>query len=330
MESEKNTTPKKKILPVILALIVIASVAFGISKYVYSQHHEDTDDAQIDSDISPVIARVAGYVNEIQFEDNQHVNKGDTLIKLDDRDLQIKVQQAEAALANASANVPVAKANVVTAEANQSTAKTAIDAAKIRVWKATQDMNRYTNLIADKSVTQQQFDAVKAEKESAEAALQTTIKQQQATTAQIGSVQQMIAVANSSLQQRQADVDYAKLQLSYATIIAPASGLASKKNVQSGQLVNAGTPLLSIVSDENIYVIANFKETQLTKMKEGLAVEIKTDAFPDENIEGTIYRFSAATGAKFSLLPPDNATGNFVKVVQRIPIKITFIYWRVI
>ncbi len=322
MEPEKNKSKKKKILPIILALIIIASATFGISKYIYSQHHEDTDDAQIDSDISPVLARVSGYVNEIRFEDNQHVNKGDTLIKLDDRDLQIKVQQAEAALANAAANVPFIKSNVTTAQANQATSKSAIDAAKVRVWKATQDFSRYQNLIADKSVTQQQFDAVKAEKDAAEAALETTIKQQQVSGAQIQSAQQMISVANSTLQQRQADVDYAKLQLSYATIIAPATGLASKKNVQQGQLVNAGSPLLSIVSDSNIYVIANFKETQLTRMKEGLSVEIKTDAFPGEKIEGTVYRFSAATGAKFSLLPPDNATGNFVKVIQRVPVKI--------
>lgn len=321
MESEKNSS-KKKILPIILSLIVIASVTFGISKYVYSQHHEDTDDAQIDSDISPVLARVSGYVNDIRFEDNQHVNKGDTLIKLDDRDLQIKVQQAEAALANAGANVPVVKSNVVTAEANQATAKSTIDAAKVRVWKAIQDFNRYQNLLAEKSVTQQQFDAIKAEKESAEAGLQTTMKQQQATAAQIASAQQMISVANSTLQQRQTDVDFAKLQLSYATIIAPAGGVASRKNVQQGQLVNAGYPLLSIVSDNDVFVIANFKETQLTKMKEGLSVDIIADAFPGEKIEGTVYRLSAATGAKFSLLPPDNATGNFVKVVQRVPVKI--------
>ena len=322
MEPEKNNSKKKKILPVILALIVIASATFGISKYIYSQHHEDTDDAQIDADISPVLVRVSGYVNEIRFEDNQHVNKGDTLVKLDDRDLQIKLQQAEAALANASANVPVVKSNVTTAQANSATANTAIDAAKVRVWKATQDFNRYQNLINDKSVTQQQFDAIKAEKDAAEAALQTAMKQQQASAAQIQSAQEMISVANSSLQQKQADVDYAKLQLSYATVIAPVSGLASRKTIQPGQFVNAGTPLFSIVSDSDMYVIANFKETQLTKMKEGLPVEIKADAFPGEKIQGTVYRFSAATGAKFSLLPPDNATGNFVKVVQRIPVKI--------
>lgn len=322
MSSEKNGSNKKKMLPVILAIIVIASLAFGISKYIYAQHHEDTDDAQIDNDISPVLARVSGYVNEIRFEDNQKVNKGDTLIKLDDRDLQIKVEQALAALENAKAGISVSNANVSSAMANIETTKANVEAAKVRVWKATQDFTRYQNLMAEHSVTQQQFDIAKAEKETAEAGLQTALKQQQATVMQGKSTQELVSASQSVIAQRQADVDFAKLQLSYACIIAPASGVASRKNVQPGQLVNAGTPLFAIVNDENIYVIANFKETQLTKMHEGLSVEVIADAFPKNKMQGTVYRFSAATGAKFSLLPPDNATGNFVKVVQRIPVKI--------
>ncbi|MEP7167827.1 MAG: HlyD family secretion protein [Bacteroidota bacterium] len=319
---KKDGSNKKKILPIILALIVISSVAFGISKYVYSLHHEDTDDAQVDADISPVLARVSGYVNEIRFLDNQQVQKGDTLIKLDDRDLQIKLQQAQAAYDNANANITVARANVGTAQANFETSKANVDAAKIRIWKATEDFKRYENLIADHSVTQQQFDEAKAEKETAEAALQTATKQQQASAMQTQAVQQQVAVTQSQLSQKQADIDFARLQLSYTIITSTANGIASRKSVQPGQLVSAGSPLFAVVSDNDVYVIANFKETQLTKMKEGLPVEIKADAFPDEKIEGSVYRFSAATGAKFSLLPPDNATGNFVKVVQRIPVKI--------
>ena len=320
-ETPKNS--KKKILPIILTLIIIASAAFGITKYIYSSHHEDTDDAQVDADISPVLARVAGYVNEIRFEDNQHVKEGDTLIKLDDRDLRIKVEQEEASVANANASIIAAKGNVATAQANLETVKSNnIDAAKIRLWKATQDFNRYEKLLAEKSVTQQQFDVAKAEKETAESVLQAANKQEISNVTQVRSAEEQVAVAESQLKQKQADLDYAKLQLSYATIISPATGLASRKNVEPGQLVNAGTPLFAVVSDSGVYVIANFKETQLTKMKEGLSVAIEADAFPDKEINGTVYRFSAATGAKFSLLPPDNATGNFVKVVQRVPIKI--------
>ncbi|HXF28729.1 MAG TPA: HlyD family secretion protein, partial [Chlamydiales bacterium] len=279
-------------------------------------------DAQVDADISPVLARVAGYVNEIHFEENQKVSKGDILVKLDDRDLAIRVLQAQAAIDNATAGIAVAKANVSTAESNTASATSSIETAKVRLWKATEDFNRYQKLIQDKAITQQQFDVVKAEKESAEAALQTATKQQQAAAMQAQASQQQVIVAQSSLSQRQADLDFAKLQLSYATVTAPSSGIASKKNVQPGQLVNSGTPLLSIVQDSAAYVVANFKETQLTKMKEGLSVEVTVDAFPDKKIEGNIYNFAAATGAKFSLLPPDNATGNYVKVVQRVPVKI--------
>ncbi|MEO5571503.1 MAG: HlyD family secretion protein [Bacteroidia bacterium] len=319
---EKSNSKKKKILPVILALIVIASVAFGINKYIYAQHHEDTDDAQVDADISPVLARVSGYVNEIRFSDNQQVIKGDTLIKLDDRDLQIKLQQTQAGYDNANASITVARANAGTAEANLESVKSNVETAKVRVWKATEDFKRYENLIAQNAGTRQQFDAAKAEKETAEAALKTATKQQQAAVMQSQAAKEQIALAQSQLSQRQAEIDFAKLQLSYTTIISPANGIASRKNVQPGQLVSAGAPLFAVVSTDDICVIANFKETQLTKMKEGLQVDVKSDAFPDEKIDGTVYRFSAATGAKFSLLPPDNATGNFVKVVQRIPVKI--------
>ncbi len=322
MENTEQKKPRKKAPLIILSLVIISAAAFGINKYIYARHHVDTDDAQVDADINPVLSRVAGYVQEIRFEENQHVNKGDTLVKLDERDLQIKVMQAEAALENAKAFIAVARANTGTAIANISAASSNVEVAKVRVWKATQDFNRYQNLLNDKAVTQQQFDAAKAEKLSAEAQLEAINKQEAAASTQGQASNQQVTVAQSTIAQRQADLDFAKLQLSYAAILAPASGLASKKNIQVGQYVNAGTALFAIVSDSNVYVMANFKETQLEKMKTGLPVEVKADAFPDTKIEASVYSFSPATGAKFSLLPPDNATGNYVKVVQRVPVKI--------
>jgi membrane fusion protein (multidrug efflux system) len=323
MENTEQKKSKKKRAPLlILAVVLVSAAAFGINKYIYSLHYVDTDDAQVDADINPVLARVSGYVEDIRFEENQHVLKGDTLVKLDDRDLQIKVEQAKAALDNATANNAVAKANVGTAHANTATAYSNVEAAKVRVWKATQDFNRYENLLKDKAITQQQYDAAKAEKLSAEAQLEAANKQEASSSMQGQASGQQVSVAQSMIAQRQADLDYARLQLSYATITAPVSGLVSKKNIQTGQFINAGTPLFSIVSESGMYIVANFKETQLEKMKTGLPVEVKADAFPDQAIPGTVYSFSPATGARFSLLPPDNATGNFVKVVQRVPVKI--------
>ncbi len=320
----ENTAPKKKnkVLPIILVLVVCTVGIYAFNKISYARHHEDTDDAQLDNDINPVLSRVAGYVDQIRFEDNQLVNKGDTLVLLDDRDLEIKVEQAAAALENAKASVSVAEANVSSAIANFETAKSTVESSRIRVWKSSQDFTRFQNLLNDKAVTQQQYDAAKAEKETADAQQSISQRQQNAASAMVDAAKKQITVANANVSQKQADLDYAKLQLSYATIIAPATGIASKKNIQQGQFVNAGSSLFAIVAENNVYVLANFKETQLEKMQKGNPVEVIVDAFPDTKLEGTVYNFSAATGAKFSLLPPDNATGNFVKVIQRIPVKI--------
>jgi membrane fusion protein (multidrug efflux system) len=323
MENNETKKPKKKTLPLIMGTIILIGVVYGIIKYRYSLHHEVTDDAQIEGDISPVLARVTGYVKEIRFEDNQQVRKGDTLVLLDDNDLKIKLAQAEAALANAQAGIGVAQANISTARATEGTSSSGIDAAKVRLWKANQDFTRYQNLLADQAVTEQQFEAVKAEKESAEAQLKIASGQESTSSVSVNAAEKQLGVAQSLIAQRQADVDYAKLQLSYSVITAPATGYASRKNIQPGQLVNAGSPLFSIVSDSGLYVIANFKETQLEKMQRGQNVEINIDAFSSAKFSGKVYAFSPATGAKFSLLPPDNATGNFVKVVQRLPVKIT-------
>ncbi|MEO6167273.1 MAG: biotin/lipoyl-binding protein, partial [Chitinophagales bacterium] len=193
----ENKKSRKLILPIILGIIVIGGAGYGINEYIYSLHHVNTDDAQIDSDISPVVTRVTGYVDSIFFEENQVVKKGQLLIKLDERDLRIKVEQAQAALDNAIANVSVAKANVSTTQAINNASQANVENAKIMVWKATQDFNRYQNLLADQSVTQQQYDAAKAEKESAEAQLKLAEKQLTTGTVQTSATSQQISVAQS-------------------------------------------------------------------------------------------------------------------------------------
>jgi membrane fusion protein (multidrug efflux system) len=240
MEEQKPKKKKKIVLPIILIVIFLAAAFFGINKYIYFQHHEDTDDAQLEGDISPVLPRVAGFVTQLNIVDNQKVKTGDTLVKLDDRDFKIKVSQAQAALDNATANVEVMKANVVSAEAAFETAKANVESTKIKIWKTTQDYNRYEKLLADKSITQQQFESVKADKESAESMMDVAKKQQEAAMKQYQASQQQVQYAQSMVAQRQADLDYAKLQLSYTTLLAPVDGIISKKNVELGQYVQAG------------------------------------------------------------------------------------------
>lgn len=333
--------PKKrsKTFLIVLILFVLLGGWFGISTYLHNQHHQETDDAQIEANISPVIPRVAGFVKEVRVKDNQVVNKGDTLIILDDRDLALEVKKAEAALATAQSNYGAAEANTSAAKANIATAKSGIstvdaqmEAAKINVWRTTQDYNRYANLIKDHTITQQQFEQAEAAKQLAQRQLEILMQQKNQVaqqTAAVGSqssaTSSQISVANAVIKQREVDVATAKLNLSYAVVIAPDGGMVSKVAVQPGQFLQPGQSLFSIVLGQSVWVVANFKETQFEKMQVGQKVTITADAYPGHNFEAKLTSFSPATGSKFALLPPDNASGNFVKVVQRLPAKIEFV-----
>jgi membrane fusion protein, multidrug efflux system len=336
--SSKETKKTSKTFIIVLILLVIAGAWFGITKYVHAQHHEETDDAQIEANISPVIPRISGYITRVAVQDNQKVKKGDTLLVLDDRDLKIKLAQAEAALATAESNLSVAKASHVAADANIASSQAGIgtvdaqmETAKVNLWRTTQDYERYDNLIKDHSITQQQYEQALAAKQTAERELQVLAEQKNQAMRQTNAVasqsltsSQQISVASSTVKQRQVDVDDAKLNLSYAVITAPEDGLISKVNVQEGQFLTAGQSLFSIVLDQDVWVVANFKETQMDKMRVGQKVMVHVDAFPGHEFEAKLSSFAAATGARFALLPPDNSSGNFVKVVQRLPIKIEF------
>ncbi|MEO9144424.1 MAG: HlyD family secretion protein [Ginsengibacter sp.] len=351
-EKEENTSkkemknknedpePKKrsKVFLIVLILMVIIGGWFGITKYIYAQHHEDTDDAQIEADMIPIIPRVSGYVNEIKVKDNQQVHKGDTLIIIDDRDLKINLLQAEAALATAKSNVDASRANtkaartgITTSREGVATVDAQMEAAQVKLTRATQDYNRYANLITDHSITEQQFEQAQAAKDLAQKEL-LILKQQKkqagsqtgVVTSQSNATAQRIGVAESMVKQREVEVEDAKLKLSYTVITAPENGRVSRVNVQEGQFLQAGQSLFDIVRSQKIWVVANFKETQIGKMKIGQKVIVNANAFPKHDFEAVLSSFSPATGAKFSLLPPDNASGNFVKVVQRMPAKILF------
>jgi len=322
---------------IVLVAMVVGGAAFGIVKYNHAQHHEETDDAQVEANISPVIPRTAGYISDVRVRDNQQVRKGDTLIILDNRDLLIRVEQAEAALAGAQSNLQVARASTSASQANISisrasigTADAQIEAARINVRRATQDFNRYANLIKDHSITQQQYEQAEAARQTAERQL-AVLEQQRgvareqtsAAASQSNATAQGISVAAATIRQREADVDNARLLLSYTVITAPADGLVSKVTVQPGQYVAPGQMLFALVLSE-LWVVGNFKETQINKMLEGQEVTVTADAFPGHEFKARLASFSPATGARFSLLPPDNASGNFVKVVQRVPVRIEF------
>lgn len=346
MKNKKNKTDntdpssqkKSIIFPIILGALVIGGGIYGYKEYQYGKHHEETDDAQLTANMAPVISRISGYVKEVKVHDNQLVKKGDTLVILDNRDQQLLLQQAEAALMTANNNIDVAQAStqatsesINTADAAVATMKAQIDAAKVNVWKTSQDLKRYENLIKDHSITQQQYEQVLAAKQSADKQLQILVEQKKqaeqqthVASSQTQATHQQIGTARAVANQRKVDVENAKLNLSYTVIVAPEDGYVAKVPVQNGQFVQAGAQLFSLVRDHQLWVVANFKETQLTKMQPGQKVKIKVDAFPDQELEGSITSLSPATGSSFSILPPDNASGNFVKVVQRVPVRIDF------
>jgi membrane fusion protein (multidrug efflux system) len=335
-----TTTPKKssKTFIIVLGLLLVAGGWFGFSKYQHAQHHEETDDAQIEANISPVIPRVAGYVKEVRVKDNQQIKKGDTLLILDDKDLALKVMMAEAALATAQSNLAVAqastnasKANISSTQAGVSTVDAQIETAKINVWRTAKDYERYDNLYKDHSITQQQYEQALAAKQTAERQLQVLVSQktqvaQQTSTvsSQSNATASQINVASAVIKQKEVEVAEAKLNLTYTIIKAQESGMISKVNLQEGQFLQPGQSVFSIVLSNDMWVIGNFKETQFEKMRVGQKVTVHADAFPGHPFEATLSSFSPATGSRFALLPPDNASGNFVKVVQRLPVKIEF------
>jgi membrane fusion protein (multidrug efflux system) len=257
-----ETKKKSKVVPIILGVLVIIGAVFGTMEYIYYSKHVDTDDAQIDGDISPVVSRVGGYVKDILFEENTRVTEGQVLVKLDDSDFKVKLEQAEAGQKGASAGVNVSQSEIAATAANTNTAKANIEAARVKLNLAQKDYERYANLVKDGSITQQQFDQAKAQKESAQAAFTAANDQYNAAVKQVSTTQSQLAVSHTGVTQHQSDVDFAKLQLSYTEIKAPATGIVSKKNVQKGQLVQAGQSLFSIVNDNSLYITANFKETQ--------------------------------------------------------------------
>ncbi|TGD78454.1 HlyD family secretion protein [Hymenobacter wooponensis] len=313
---------KRPIILIVLALVLLIGGYFGYQRYQFGQTHEETDDAQVEGDVYPVLPRVGGPVLEVKVDDNMPVKKGDVLVVLDPSDYQQRVNAAQAALAAAQANVIAARAAVGTASANVRTAQATIGVSDANRARLQKDLKRSEFLRKEDIIPQSDYDAVQANLRSTTAQRATAQEQVSVARQQVTAAQQQVAVAEAVVKQRQADLDNAQLQLSYTTIKAPADGTVSKKGVQPGQVVGPGQQLFGIVASSRTWVIANFKETQLENMRVGQPVSVEVDAYPHEEFTGKIESLSAATGARFALLPPDNASGNFVKVTQRVPVKI--------
>jgi membrane fusion protein (multidrug efflux system) len=321
--------PRKRRLPlIIVAILVTVLGAWAVQRFLYSRHHVSTDNAQVDGHITVIAPRISAFIGRVLVDDNQHVNPGDTLVVLDDRDLRVKLEQAEAELHDAEAAVGTrgragqAQAELQATRAQAASATASVAAAESDYKKAAADLERYRGLAAQKIISAQQLDAAQATYDAAAANLQAVQKQASAAGSQVSASGAALRGADARLAAAQAAVDNARLQLSYARITAPAAGVIAKRNAETGALVQPGQSLMSIVPDREVWVTANLKETQLANIRTGDPVEFTVDAYPGRKFTGRVESLSPATGARFSLLPPDNATGNFTKVVQRVPVKI--------
>jgi membrane fusion protein (multidrug efflux system) len=308
----------------IYAVVALAAIGGGGAWWMKIRKLERTDDAQLEGSVVPVQARVSGFAKTVRVRDDQLVKEGDTLFTLDPTEILLKLRQTEAELwaAKAASQSGVAGAGAQAAKAQKAVAQNNVEAAKANLEKANQDLERTRRLRQKDVASQSQLDAAEAAARSAAAVYQAASEQAQVSGFGETGAQAQIRLTEAKIAAAQAAVDAARTQYSWTFALAPVSGRVAKRNLEQGQFVSAGQPLMAIVSDSAVWVVGNFKETQIDRIRQGQLADVVVDAFPGRRFEGRVRSLQAATGSRFSLLPPDNASGNFTKVVQRVPVRI--------
>lgn len=332
--SDKDTTdttqpgPKakplyKKSLPVaVLACLGLLLIA-GIGWYwLVSQQYVSTENAFLEGNLVRVSPQVSGPIAKVMVEENTHVEKGDLLLRLNPADYKVALSQARAHLASAKAQLEQARAQLSVAKTNVSRAKAQVAVAKARAEDAAGDLRRFKS-VSSRAISRQKVANAKHKVAQTHAALEAARQQVETAHSQVKAAQAGISVAKAAIEQAKAGIEQARLRLSYTRITASVSGQVAELGVEEGEYVRPGQALLTIVP-ARVWVKANFKETQLTHMRVGQPVEIEIDAYPDRTFHGHVAGIQRSTGTEFALLPSQNATGNFIKIVQRVPVKIVF------
>lgn len=336
--AKKKPNKRAKIINYLVLILVLIGLFWVVKAYFNIGNDRYTNASQVETFINPINTRVSAYIKEIRFIEHQYVKKGDTLIILDDREIQTQLGQAEAAYMSATASknavsnsVKTATNNVNTASSNAQSAKANIGATKARLWNAEQNYKRYENLLKDEAVTRQQFDQIKSDYEAQKAQLEAQILQYQAvantkTTSElsVNEVQSRLGMNDAEIKRTENALAMAKLNLSYTVITAPHDGIMGRRTVNIGQLLNPSQQVATIVDINNLWITANYREKQMENVTIGGLAKIKVDALGGKEFEGKITAISGATGARYAAVPVDNSTGNFVKVQQRIPVRIEF------
>lgn len=319
-----NKKNKKIFRNVVVIVMITIGLSWVCSRYIHLGNVEYTDNAQIRRNIIPVNSRVQGYIQKVCFDDYQFVHKGDTLVVIESSEYELKVAQARAGYQKALMENTAMGTVISTTENNLTVSDANIEELQIRLRQAETDFHRYRQLLDQKAVTQQQYDNVKADYEATKAKYDMLVRQKRSTSLVKEEQTQRLEQNQTNIDVAKAAQNLAELNLSYTVITAPCDGVTSRKAIQEGQLIQPGQTLLTLVEYNDVWVIANYKETQTAHIREGMPVSIKVDAVPGVGYYGEVASMSNATGAQYSMIPQDNSAGNFVKVEQRIPIKIVF------
>ncbi|VTR41128.1 HlyD family secretion protein [Sphingobacterium thalpophilum] len=323
-KNSKSAVIIGKVTAWIAVIFAVVAIFYFVRYLLHSSDYEETNDAQIESFINPVSARAGGFIKQVLFDEHQKIKQGDTLVILDDREYLQKVKEAEAMLEDTKAQQEILAASIHSAETATLINQDQINAAKATLWQQEQDVKRFKNLLKDEAVTLADYEQMQTRYDVSKNNYNATVNGLKTGNAKVRELQAKYNSLFAARKRAEAMLDLARLNLSYTVITSPYNGYTGRKNILEGQQVQAGQPLVSVVNTNDKWITANFKETQVNGMYVGQPVEIAVDAITDKIFHGKIEAISASTGSKFSLLPADNSTGNFVKIVQRIPIKIAF------
>ncbi len=327
-ETRLQKLKKQRRRQIIASLLGVGVLVWGVIKvsmlFLDYKKTETCNDAQIEQYLSPVNVRATGYIKKVYFTEHQNVKKGDTLLVLDDREYRIRVMDAEASLKDAQSGKNVINATEVTTRNSASVYESSISEIQIRLAKLEKDEIRYKNLVERKAATPIQLEQIQTELRATREKLESVKRQQKAALSGVNEVQTRRGNTEAAIERTQAALEMAKLNLSYTVVVAPCDGKLGRRAIEEGQYINAGTTITYIIPDTQKWVIANYKETQIENLFVGQKVRMTVDALDDREFEGTVTAISGATGSKFSLVPTDNSAGNFVKIQQRVPVRIDF------
>ena len=319
MSSKKQI---KRVYNIVIIAVMVLALGYVCSRFIHLGSKEWTDDAQVQRHITPLNARVGGFIKEIRFEDYQHVRKGDTLVIIEDAEYQLQLAQAEAQLKGQRSGSSAVSAGMNTTASNVRVAAAGIEEARVNMENAKADYERFAALLEKDAVTRQQYDNARARYEAAKARYEQAGQQKQSTALVVSEQAQRLSQTHAGTSVAEAQVNLARLNLSYTVIVATCDGVMGKKDIHEGQLVQPGQQLTRIVDDNQVWVVANYRETQMKHVQVGTRVEFEADAVPGVVYQGEVESIAAGTGSAFSSIPVDNATGNFVKVEQRVPVRI--------